>query len=177
MSATLGSLRNRVELRRADVRDAAVVLDVLDEASAWLRVRGVKQWPERFSPELIRGSLAAGTTWLAYSGGRPAATVTLDWSDPLWGDQPAPAGYVHRLAVRRWAVGVGATLLTWARRTSAQQERAYLRLDCVAWNRALRAYYESAGFVHRGDVEISAAPGTLVSRYELRLAAPHTLPA
>jgi hypothetical protein len=41
----------------------------------------------------------------------------------------------------------------------------------------LRAYYEAAGFHHRGDVEVRGAPGqrstgdirTLVSRYELPL--------
>ena len=40
----------------------------------------------------------------------------------------------------------------------------------------LRAYYEAAGFIHRGDVTVAGAPGqrldegpvTVVSRYELR---------
>ena len=52
-----------------------------------------------------------------------------------------------------------------------------LRLDCVASNDRLRAYYEAAGFIHRGDVTVAGAPGqrldqgpvTVVSRYELRL--------
>jgi hypothetical protein len=47
----------------------------------------------------------------------------------------------------------------------------------VASNDRLRAYYEAAGFVHRGDVAVGGAPGqhldngpaTLVSRYELQL--------
>jgi hypothetical protein len=37
----------------------------------------------------------------------------------------------------------------------------------VADNAGLRAYYENAGFRHRGDVEDEG--GTLVSRYELPL--------
>jgi len=52
-----------------------------------------------------------------------------------------------------------------------------LRLDCVASNDRFRAYYEAAGFIHRGDVTVAGAPGlrlgegpvTVVSRYELRL--------
>ncbi|GAB3827635.1 hypothetical protein ACFPIJ_07940 [Dactylosporangium cerinum] len=46
----------------------------------------------------------------------------------------------------------------------------------MAGNPRLRAYYEAAGFHHRGDVEVGGAPGqrtgdtrTLVSRYELRV--------
>jgi hypothetical protein len=52
-----------------------------------------------------------------------------------------------------------------------------LRLDCVASNDRLRAYYERAGFVYRGDAAVSGAPGqrldagpaTWVSRYEMSL--------
>lgn len=47
----------------------------------------------------------------------------------------------------------------------------------LASNERLRAYYESAGFVHCGDVTVAGAPGqrrsdgpsTMVSRYELAL--------
>lgn len=47
----------------------------------------------------------------------------------------------------------------------------------MASNRRLRAYYETSGFVHRGDVAVGGAPGqrkqqgpvTVVSRYELPL--------
>jgi hypothetical protein len=56
-------------------------------------------------------------------------------------------------------------------------EPSWVRLDCVASNGRLRAYYEAAGFIHRGDVTVAGAPGqrlaegpvTVVSRYELRL--------
>ena len=60
---------------------------------------------------------------------------------------------------------------------NAQQGGESLRLDCVASNGRLRAYYEAAGFVHRGDATVAGAPGqrldegpvTVVSRYEQRL--------
>jgi len=50
-------------------------------------------------------------------------------------------------------------------------------VDCVAGNLGLRAYYEKAGFEHRGDVQVGGAPGqrrddgasTIVSRYERAL--------
>jgi RimJ/RimL family protein N-acetyltransferase len=52
-----------------------------------------------------------------------------------------------------------------------ERGRDRLRLDCDATNAALRAYYENAGFLYRGDVEIplnAALSGgrAVVSRYE-----------
>jgi hypothetical protein len=153
------------------------VLTVLDEAAAWLKGRGVGQWPGRFERSWVEGAVRRGETWVAVAGGEVRGTVTLDHGDPVWDDLPGAAVYVHRMAVRRSAAGLGAVILGWAAGIARQQGRESLRLDCVASNGRLRAYYEAAGFVHRGDVTVAGAPGqrldegpvTVVSRYEHRL--------
>jgi GNAT superfamily N-acetyltransferase len=158
-------------VRRAVPDDAATVLAVLDDAAAWLAGRGVVQWPARFRPEWIEPGLGNGEVWLAERDGVAVGTLTLQRTDPLWPDDGL-AGYVHRLAVRREAAGLGRQLLHWAAAEVHEHGRGLLRLDCAAPNRELRRYYESAGFVHRGDVEIPAAEGStpsgrpMVSRYE-----------
>ncbi len=84
------------------------------------------------------------------------------------------AAYLHRMAVRRHAAGIGAAVLSWAAGLARQHGCQALRLDCVASNDRLRAYYERTGFAYRGDVTVGGAPGqrigggpvTLVSRYE-----------
>jgi hypothetical protein len=109
------------------------VLAVLNEAAAWLRERGVEQWPARFEPPWVEGAVRRGETWLAVAGGTAAGTVTLDLADPVWGAVPAAdALYVHRMAVRRAAAGLGAVILDWAAGVARGQGRAALRLDCVA---------------------------------------------
>ncbi|GAA2407788.1 GNAT family N-acetyltransferase [Nonomuraea africana] len=166
-----------VTFHRASAADAAEVLDVLDEAAAWLRRRGITQWPERFESSWIEGAIERGETWLARVGTATAGTLTLDWADPLWADAGGAAGYVHRMAVRRQAAGLGALLLDWSADTARCNGRHLLRLDCVAANAGLRAYYEARGFLHRGDAPVGGAPGqrrddgprTYVSRYELTL--------
>ncbi|WP_219417630.1 GNAT family N-acetyltransferase [Pseudonocardia nigra] len=159
----------QVSVRRAAPHEADAVLAVLDEAARWLAGRGVVQWPDAFRPEWIEPALQAGEVWLAERDGAVVGTLTLQWSDPLWPDD-GRAGYVHRFAVRRAAAGLGPRLLAWAEDKVREHGRDRLRLDCVAWNRPLRAYYEAAGFLHRGDVEINA-PGSgtdrpRLSRYE-----------
>lgn len=164
-------IADSLTMRPARPEEAGRVLAVLDEAAAWLADRGVVQWPPTFRPEWIEPGLGAGQVWLAESGGAAVATLALDWSDPLWPDD-GRAGYLHRLAVGRGFPGLGATLLDWADGEVRRHGRDRLRLDCVAGNTRLRAYYEAAGFEHRGDVEIPEestlwTPGRpLVSRYE-----------
>jgi GNAT superfamily N-acetyltransferase len=153
------------------------VLRVLDEAAGWLQARGVEQWPARFESSWVLGSIDRGETWLVEVDELVSATVTLDWSDAVWAGVPGNAAYLHRMAVRRRAAGLGAVILAWAAGVAREHGREALRLDCVASNERLRAYYEAAGFVFRGDAAVAGAPGqrldggpvTMVSRYELLL--------
>ncbi|MEU8913222.1 GNAT family N-acetyltransferase [Streptomyces nigrescens] len=167
-----------VTFRRAVSGCTDEVLSVLDEAAGWLDARGVAQWPLRFEAAWVEEAISRGETWLVEVGNRTAGTVTLDWSDAIWADAAGTAGYVHRLAVRRRAAGLGTVVLGWAAGMARQQGVEALRLDCVKFNGRLRAYYEAQGFVHRGDVPVGGAPGqrqdggpvTWVSRYELAFA-------
>ncbi len=173
----LGALVVRV--RRAGDGDVDEVLSVLDEAVGWLAGRGIEQWPARFERGWLEGPVRRGESWLAESGGRALGTLQLSSSDPIWEDRPGAARYLHRLAVRREAAGLGRLLVGWAAGESARAGCALLRLDCVADNAAVRRYYEGLGFAHAGDVEVRGPPGdrsaewppVTVSRYELEVTA------
>jgi GNAT superfamily N-acetyltransferase len=156
-----------MEIRPARVDEIEVVLDVLAEAASWLRARGVEQWPERFEREWVMPAIERGETWLAEVDGEAVGTLVVQWEDPIfWAGYPEDAGYLHRLAVRRRGTGLGARLLRWAEGHTAGAGQGYLRLDCVAWNEPLRAYYERAGYEHVGDVTVG--PYTQ-ARYEKRV--------
>jgi hypothetical protein len=169
---------SKLTFQRVGIERMDDVLSVLDEAARWLDARGVSQWPTRFEAPWVEEAIYRGETWLVEVGDATAGTVTVDWSDPLWADASGTAGYVHRMAVRRWAAGLGAVLLCWAANTVRQRGVDALRLDCVKSNARLRSYYEARGFLHCGDVPVGGAPGqrhddgpvTWVSRYELALA-------
>jgi len=161
----------------AAASEVADVVGVLNDAATWLAGREVKQWPVRFAEPPVAAAIARGFVWLARLDGEVAATLTIDWADPLWGPDDAAAGYLHRFAVRRGAAGLGRELLGWAVEQVRARDRRRLRLDCVAHNRRLRDYYEAAGFGHCRDIEVGGGPGqrkttgpmTLVSLYEKRL--------
>lgn len=162
-------------MRRARVTDGEAVLAVLDEAAAWLTIRGIRGWPPLFQSAWLEPDLSAGRVWLAEAGDQVVATFTLGWQDAMWPDDRL-AGYLHRFAVRRTVAGLGSSLIAWIAWAVKTQGRDRLRLDCAADNIGLRAYYERAGFMHVQDVSLPtdfalwSPPGTLLSLYELHLA-------
>ncbi len=156
----------RLELTHATPAQLHRVVVVLEEASAWLRSRGIDQWPATFSSDWIGPPIERGETWLAAVDGTLAGTVTLAGHDPAWPDHPS-ASYVHRLAVRRTFAGLGRVLLEWARDEARSHGEAVLRLDCASANHRLRRYYEAAGFRQRGVATVHDVDVTLLERRTL----------
>lgn len=145
-----------VEIRLATLDDVDDVLDILNEAARWLASRGINQWRiDGFPRDLIAGDIARGEVYVARRDHRAVGTFTLQWSDEtFWRGAVGAAGYVHRIAVRRDARGLGVELLKAAERATVAVGRKRLRLDCYAGNSALCGYYERAGFVRRADIEV-----------------------
>ncbi len=146
------------------------VVAVLEEASAWLLSLGIDQWPARFPRHIVAERLVTHEYYLAWNDDEAVGTFSLQSSDPdLWGERPDDALYLHGLAVRRDHAGLGRQLLAWAERRVAAAGRRYLRLDCMAGNPALRAYYERVGYRHTGDRRFA---GWAASLYEKRVDGP-----
>ena len=144
-----------VDIALAAPADLDDVLDILNETAQWLTSRGINQWVDGFPRELIAADISRGEVYLARRERRAVGTFTLQWSDELfWPAATRAAGYLHRIAVRREARGLGVELLKRAERVTAASGRKLLRLDCFAANDALCAYYERAGFARRGDIEV-----------------------
>ena len=144
-----------VSLSDLDIHCAAAdelpeVLSILTEAARWARDAGVLgHWEVPYPEQWVRPSLERGEVYLVRLRDADVGTLTFRWTDPLiWGEQPADSGYVHRLAIRRSAagLGVGAAMLQWCDDQLRKEGRRYLRLDCRSTHAGLRRYYLRAGF-------------------------------
>jgi len=163
-----------LEVRRAGRKDLLTAIDILEEASSWVASLGMDGWepgsfraPESIGHRALRDDFAAGDLYLARRDGRPVATITLRSSDPLyWPGAPEDALYVHRLAVRRDAVGsgVGHSLLRWSEEKAIARGRSFLRLDCPSTNPVLLGFYRSAGFEHGGDLVVGGLQLSLLQK-------------
>jgi len=156
-----------VNVRRCQAEDVSVVAALLDEATAWVGERGYEQWPLPFPREQIAAAIERGEVYVAELDGDAVATVTLLWDDPAyWGERPADAAYVHKLAVRRACAGqrIGTAIVEWADATAATSGRRFLRLDCLRDNPGIRSYYERLGFEHRGDLVVGGRDMSIYER-------------
>lgn len=140
----------------AQPEDLPLVMEILAEAAAWLKEKGIDQWPSPPNEHWQRRMAAAieGEEMHTVSiTGNRFGIVRFTWSDLYWPDDNL-AGYVHSMAVRRAMQGksVGGAILLWAGTKAKQQGRQFLRLDCLANNGRLRRYYEEQGFNYRGEV-------------------------
>ena len=151
-------INSKLVISQAIAGDSAKIYPHMEEVRRWLRERGLDQWTEPFAPTWIENQIALGQYFVAYYNGELAATFRLMWADPdYWGEDDAPALYLHTLAVNSTfsGKGVGAQILGWAENYARQHDKPLLRLDTTADNPFLVSFYEKAGFSHMGFTTIS----------------------
>jgi len=139
---------------RATRADLPEVLQVLNEAAAWLHSRGLDQWPDGFGPERIGPMVDRREVWIARDGGRAVGTMTISGeADPdFWtaAESSQSAVYVSKLAITRDEAGsgLGSLLLRWAVDYAARIGCEWVRLDAWRTNEGLHAYYQRQGWDH-----------------------------
>lgn len=155
---------NALRFRSAHDADLTAVVRLRDDAARWMLARGVTgQWqPGELGVDHFRRIMETGEVWLAEAAGRIVGAWELWWEDEdAWGPQSSAAGYVHRLMVDHGSVppGTGRQLLHVAERRVADAGRPLVRLDCLAGNTRLKAYYLNAGYRAAGHKEGKPQPG------------------
>lgn len=158
-------MKDDLRFRLADDADLPALVRLRDDAARWMLANGVtNQWqPGQLDEDHFRRTVArGGEVWLAEAEGRVTGAWELWWEDEdAWGPQPPVAGYVHRLMVDRGSAepGDGLLLLRAAERRVAAAGRAFVRLDCLADNARLNAYYLDAGYRVVGHKAGKPQPG------------------
>lgn len=156
-------------IRQTKPTDLAAVLQLFDEAVAWLNALGITdQWgtmPVSARPHLVtevRGYLdyAVVTENDEDGNGELAGFVAVSFTVP---DEMAPhlsqqatigGAWVESLVARRTpaARGAGAALLRWAEQHALEHGKRYLGLSCAASNSRLVEYYVGRDFERVGEV-------------------------
>ncbi|MFC9915586.1 GNAT family N-acetyltransferase [Streptomyces sp. NPDC059862] len=136
--------------RQATEADAPILVRLRDSAAIWQLARGITQWqPGEKDEAHFRRRMAEGEVWLAHADGHLVGAWELWWDDPAaWGPRPPEAGYIHRLMTTPHTAppATGRAMLTQAESRITATGRQLARLDCLASNPRLRAYYEAAGY-------------------------------
>ena len=164
-----------MRIRAGDHRDSGILLDLLDEAVAWLARQGrtgqwgTRPWSQR--PEAaarIRGMAEREEPWIAEADGVPAGGLVLSGQPPAY---VAPAGepevYVQLLVTSRAHAGqgIGRALLDHARDRARARGVGLLRVDCYrGGDGRLVDYYTRAGFTPTEAFEHNGWPGQVLAQ-------------
>ncbi len=161
-------MTGEVSLRPAKIDDLETILEILRAAQSWLAERHIDQWNRPFDAGWLAPRIDSGECWIAEQAGEPVGVCRLLWEDRLfWGERDrGESAYIHSLAVRRDRAGqqIGVHILAAVAHLARDRNRANLRLDCVASNARLIAYYRTQGFTPVEDIDIGDAQMTLMER-------------
>ena len=148
-----------INLRKVSNTEFDVVYGILHENATWLLSKGIIQWPldwlESIRPE-IKASINTELFYAVEINNEVAAVCEIKTAaEALWDNSKTAALYIHKLAIRRKYSdgGLGRNILDLIKSKARLKNIKYLRLDCVAHNDKLRAYYESCGFSLKGIVD------------------------
>ena len=146
--------------RREGHADVAAIHALRRALEHWMAERGIDQWPIGSVPiEQVAAQVADGQWWVLDDEDGVVATARIVTSDPeYWGEDDAPALYVHGLMVDRRASGsgLGRAIVEWADSRARDAHVRWLRLDHRVSNPHLDDVYRSWGFV---PVGVTDRPG------------------
>ncbi len=147
---------------------AAQALKVLREAAAWTISRGVEVWADTELREQDFVTAAGlGQLVMGFCGDRPAATMLLQPSDPVYWPNAAPhsALYLHKIAVLREFAGRGwlTRLVDFAANDARDRGIPCLRLDTLCKS-PLQDLYARHGFA-----VVDEAPLVIHGRLMIRM--------
>jgi len=163
-----------IVIARATLAETDLLIEIHEDAARWLWSRGIHQWePGTFPLDRLIACIERGEVHIARLEGKPVGMAIVQEADEdTWDAQPNDALYLHGLRVLRAYAGrgIGRAILRWAEEQVAARGRIYLRLDCMADNAKLRAYYEDAGFRYVSDATDEDDPDWRAAMYEKRVA-------
>jgi GNAT superfamily N-acetyltransferase len=129
-----------------------VFLGILREVGQWLADGGQTLWAiDTLTSENLFDAYTRENSYVLYVDDEPAATVILQWKDPLYyADVPDnTAGFIHKLAIRRAFAGQNLfqPILDFCRAECLKRGIREIQLETDATRPALMRFYERYGFV------------------------------
>jgi GNAT superfamily N-acetyltransferase len=126
-------------------------INILREVGQWLVDSGQELWAiDTLTTENLVDEYTQGNCFVMYADETPAATLILQWKDPLYyGDVPDnTAGFIHKVAIRRAFAGQGlfAPMLDFCKSECRKRGIHEIQLETDATRPALMQFYEHNGF-------------------------------
>lgn len=157
-------IKAQFTMAQAKEEDTENVLSLLVETAQWFKDNGSTQWNallQGIDSHGTAGAVQRGDVFICKDETEIAGMVMLlqkpsKWDQNLWAlqeEQPNTAIYLHRLAIsRKYAKHqLGEAILNWCKESIHFKGKDKIRLDCVASNEFLNAFYRRTGYTYVGE--------------------------
>ena len=178
-------LKLKFEPRRAEIADMDALLDILEQAKAYLRESGVDQWQEGYpNREALAADIETGRGWLfecvdngeiaGYECVAMTPEVCYREIDGAWLTEGENYAVIHRAmaAARYRGTRLAADMFSFAAELAAGMGRLSVRVDTHRDNKAMNRLCEKQGFTYCGVVDlglVDPASDSLRNAYEKML--------
>lgn len=158
-------INEEITVRKADIQDCTILIDLFIETANWLRNQGLKQWGhflDGYGRDDVLDNIVSGAAYVFLRNGHLIGTVTVqanpdEWDQHIWaGSNVEDSLFIHRLAISRKESGrgLGGSILNWIEYgIELPENKNYLKLDCVGDNLKLNEYYKQRGYQYLGQTE------------------------
>ena len=159
-------LKEQFKMAQAKVEDTGNILSLLIEMAEWFKDNGSTQWNgllQGIDSHRTEEAILRGDVFICKAEEEIAGMVMLlqkpsEWDKNLWAlqeEQPNEAIYLHRLAIRRKYAKhqLGEEILNWCKGSIRFEGKDKIRLDCLASNEFLNAFYRRTGYTYVGEKE------------------------
>ena len=154
-----------VEFRKATSRELSPIMEIIDDAKAFMKASGLNQWQDGYpNREIIGNDIEAGKTYVLVMDGLIAATAFVSFDgepdyieiDGAWPNDE-PYMVIHKVAAAKAARGKGATvkLFEYIEELSRKKGVRNLRIDTHRDNLRMQGFLKKMGFFFCGNVEVT----------------------
>ncbi|MCC5894799.1 MAG: GNAT family N-acetyltransferase [Alkalibacterium sp.] len=155
---------DEILIKEAKGEDVSTIKGILYDTAVWLKKKGSTQWAGLLKGEdvhNIQKAIEKKEVFLVYSNNEVIGTFALwdvqtEWDKDLWGTADHNNYYyLHRIAVDRSRPekSKGRRLIEGAKEIAALNHKKGIRLDCIASNDRLNAFYSNHNFRYVNTVK------------------------
>lgn len=140
-----------VKIEFANFDDINDILKILEQRCLWMEKNNIKQWESNsytvtFDYKYFEEQIKHNKVYVAKIDKVVCGLFLLSDIDNLWSDS-VDSLYIHHLATDMNYSGLGKIMIDKIKQIALQNNKSYIRLDCVRENKKLNKYYEKLGFV------------------------------
>jgi len=141
---------NNIEFIKAEIEDLDEIINLFEERTKWFKENQINQWSkylEHHPKEEFEDIIKNGYYFVLKENDNIIAGFELSTDSKYWNDEATNVYYIYKLVTKVNYKNIGNLVFMICKNIAKNNNRKYLRLDCLKNNIKLNNIYEKHGFI------------------------------